>query len=265
MDSLGSAIAHGIVEASGPAVAYAEEHSQPSANWAEVLIERHNGPWDIVAWSVENANPETTASWAHLLTDFGPGVAPVESGERHGQQPWHHVSYKRADLLPFGDELPGWVEAEGLMQDDLIARGRRIYMEGGVTSNHLNISKLRWNLRSHLLGGRSFGAARAEEGGWSAGRRLAYAVAFPLVPVRRLLRLRPHVVRTRPARGHKRGLVASLALYLFVDAFGEAVGYLAGSGPARQERMPMELERKRYLRRSDPALTAGPVSPGPAP
>lgn len=265
LDSLGSGIAHGIRAASGTVVAYAEEHSQPSPRWAEVLIERHGGPWDVVAWSVVNANPETTASWAHLLTDFGPGVAPVPSGERHGQMPWHHVSYKRADLIAYGDRLPAMIEAEGLMQEDLLARGRRIYMEGGVTSSHLNISKVRWNLRSHFLGGRSFGAARADQGAWSLPRRLAYALAFPLVPLRRLLRLRPDVLRTRTSRGRKRGLVASLALYLLVDAFGESAGYLTGSGPARHDRVPLELERRRYLRRSDPALGTEAVSPGSAP
>jgi hypothetical protein len=259
LDTLGHAIAEGMLAASAPVVGYAEEHSYPGPRWAEVLIERHQGPWSAVGWSVSNANPATTASWAHLLTDFGPGVAPVESGERHGPMPWHHVSYKRADLVPYGDRLPAMVEAEGLMQEDLLAQGKRLYMEGSVTSAHLNISKIRFNLRSHFLGGRSYGAARANHGGWGVARRALHTVGFPLVPLVRMRRLWPDVVRSRASRDPKRGLVASLVLYLYVDAFGEAVGCSLGSGPSREDRLPMELERERYLRSGDsgpPALVS---------
>ena len=260
LDTLGRSIAAGFLAASAPVVAYAEEHSLPEAAWAETLIDRHRGPWVAVGWSLANANPATAASWAHLLTDFGPGVRPVRSGERTGSMPWHHVSYKRDALAPYGESLGEAYEAEGLLQDDLVARGGRLFMEGGVSSRHINISRLRWNLRSHFYGGRGYGAARADHASWSPARRLAFAAAFPLVPIVRLKRLREDVARTRAERGRKAGLLPSIAVNLLANAFGEAVGYLTGPGPARHDRLPMELERRRYLGPRDDftvALTPG--------
>lgn len=258
LETLGSAITAGMLAASGPVVAYSEEHSQPEPAWAEALIERHEGPWVAVGWAIENANPGTTASWAHLLTDFGPGVAPVESGERDRPMSWHHVSYKRDELIARRERLSDLVEAEGILQQGLLDEGKRLFLEGKVSSRHLNISRPRENVRSHLFGGRGFGSARAEYEGWGPPRRLAYACAWPLVPVVRMSRLRADLARTRTVRGRTPGLIPALLINLVFDAIGEAIGYVAGEGRSRSQRLPMELQRERYLGTRDSAgeLTA---------
>jgi hypothetical protein len=251
LDSLGRAIATGMLAADAPIVAYVEEHSLPDPRWAEVVIERHRGPWAAVGWAIENANPGSAVSWAHMIADFGPGVAPIESGERHESLPWHHTSYKQDELIPYGDDLGELVEAEGLLLDDLLGRGRRLYMEGAVASRHINVSRSGANLRSHFLGGRGFGSARSRLGGWSIPRRVAYALAWPLVPWLRMMRLRSHVRRTRERRGRRLMLYPMLAIGLTADAFGEAVGYVAGEGGTRRARLEIELERRRQLRAVD--------------
>ena len=247
IESLGGAIAAGVRVATGPIVAYAEEHSYPEPGWAEALIKRHRGPWAVVAWSLENANPEGLTSWAHLLTDFGPAVAPVASGERDGPLPWHHVSYKRNHLLACGDRLQEMLETEGLLHQDLLARGERLYLEGAAASRHLNVSRLRSHLKSHYHGGRGFGSARASLDAWGPARRIIYALGFPLTPVVRLRRLLTDVRRVRTQSGRRPGLIPLLALSLAVDALGEAIGYLRGPGRSRRLRLSIELERERYL------------------
>ena len=246
IESLGGAIAAGVRAATGTIVAYAEEHSYPDPNWAAALIERHRGPWTAVGWALKNANPDSGTSWAHLLADFGPGVAPVGSGERP-VLPWHHVSYKREELVACGDRLKEMLEAEGMLHEHLLAGGRRLYLDGAIASRHLNVSRVGSNVRSHFFGGRGYGSARARFGAWSPARRLAYALGFPFVPVVRLWRLRPDVQRTRAGSGPRRWLFPMLALGLTVAAFGEAVGYLFGEGRTRQSRLPIELERERHL------------------
>jgi hypothetical protein len=256
LESLGRAITGGLLAASAPAVAYAEEHSIPQPGWAAGLIERHRGPWVAVGWTVENANPATAASWAHMISDFGPGMTPVVSGERFAPMPWHHVSYKREALAARGDRLCDLVEAEGVLQEELLAEGGRFYMDGGVSSRHLNISRTRENWRSHWYGGRGFGAARARFGRWSAARRLAYALAFPIVPLIRFNRHRADLARTRESRGRVPGLVPALFCDLIVDAFGEAVGYTVGEGDSRQHRLAMETDRRSFLAARDPVPEA---------
>jgi hypothetical protein len=254
IESLGRAIAAGMRAAGGPVVAYAEEHSLPEPGWAEAIIERHRGPWVAVGWALQNSNPRTRTSWAHLITDFGPAVAPVGSGERPAL-PWHHTSYKRGELDAFGDELGGLVEGEGMLQELLRARGGRLYLEGAVASRHLNIATPRAHLASHLHGGRGYGWARARYADWSPARRAGYALAFPLIPLVRLRRLLPDIRRVQPRSGRRRGLLALIALGLLADAFGEALGYLLGDGASRRDRLPYELHRSRFAgarHRGDP-------------
>jgi hypothetical protein len=264
IETLGHAIAAGVRAASGPLVAYAEEHSFPDPGWAATLIERHRGPWAAVAWSLENANPNSTTSWAHLLTDFGPAVAPVPSGERRGTLPWHHVSYKREELVGYGDRLGEMLDAEGILHSDLLARGRRLYIEGTIGSRHFNVSRARSRLKSHYYEGRRFGSARAGFEAWSPSRRLAYALAFPLVPLVRLKRLLPDLRRVPIAFASRPGLIPLIALGLTVDAFGEAVGYLWGPGRSGQLMLTIELERARYMSAADTAATGGSSAPATA-
>ena len=200
-----------------------------------------------MAWSLENANPERVTSWAQLLGDFGPAVAPVPAGESDGPLPWHHVSYKREELLARADRLEELLETEALLHEELLAQGRRIYHEGGAASRHLNVSRLRTHLASHYFEGRASGAARAGSQSWSAARRLAYALAFPLVPLVRLKRLLPDVRRVRARSGRRWGLTPRLGLSLATDALGEAVGFLWGPGRSRQRLLTIELERQRHM------------------
>ena len=248
---LGDAVASGVRAASAPAVAYAEEHSWPQPGWAAALIDRHRGPWAGVGWSMMNANPGSTISWAHLISDFASAAAPIPSSERTSPMPWHHVSYKRDELLAYGGRLGDVLEAESVLQNDLLAQGKRLYMEGNARSHHVNVSSVPQNVRMHLIGGRLYAAALAESEHLSAGRRAARALGTPLAPIPRLLRLRTAIARTRSLRGRTTGLLPSLALCLTAQSAGEALGYLRGEGQAAQRRLLSELHRERFLRAGD--------------
>jgi hypothetical protein len=248
---LGDAVALGVRAASAPAVAYAEEHSLPEPRWAAALIQRHRGPWTGVGWSVVNANPGSATSWAHLISDFAAGAVPTLSSERTSPMPWHHVSYKRDELLAYGGRLDGILETESLLQNDLLARGKRLYMEGTARSLHVNVSSVRQNIRMHLIGGRVYAAALAESERLSVPRRAARTLGTPLAPIARLLGLRTTIARTRPLRGRMPGLIASLALCLTAQSAGEALGYVLGEGQAARRRLPFELQRERFLRAGD--------------
>lgn len=251
--STGPAFAAGVRAASAPIVGCAEEHSFPEPGWAAALIAAHAGPWAAVGGVLENANPASRASWAQLLSAFGPAVAPAESGEAR-ELPGHHTSYKREALLGYGADLERMLEIEWVLHDQLRASGERLFREPRAVSHHLNTSRLRSYLNWELHGGRSFAANRAHIRGWSLLRRLVWVAGSPLTPVFRLARSLPHVRRSYPARPAR--LAPVLALGLVANAAGQMLGYALGQGPAAAVRLSFELDRHRHLTDDEQAALA---------
>jgi hypothetical protein len=247
--STGVAIAAGIRRATAPVVAYAEEHSYPNARWAEALLEEHARPCGAAGGLIENENPGSLLSWAHIYVDFGPWVAPAAGGEV-GKLASHHTSYKTALLKEYGERLGAMLECEGILHADLNRRGITMRLSTEARSSHQNISRLRSNLAASYHGARLYGAARARYSRWSMTRRLAYAAAAPLIPFIVLRRRLATIARNGRGRLIPKLLPILLTLGA-VEAFGEATGYLAGEGDATFRRCSFELERHRHLRSGD--------------
>ena len=246
----GEALAAGVLAAEAPVVVCAEEHSYPAPGWAQALIGAHRGPWVAVGGVLENANPDTMLSWAHLFTDFGPAVSPAPAGEAR-ELPGHHTAYKRAALLAYGDRLGRCLEVEWMLQEDLRRAGGRLYLEPRAVSRHLNVSRLASVLRSEFHGGRSFAANRAWISDWSLLHRLALVPAIPLVFAVRVRRVLRDVRRARPSLLPR--LLPALSLGLAVNCLGQAVGCSLGHGGAARRRVSIELRRHRHLHPRDRA------------
>src|SRR5262245_35469354 len=97
IESIGSAYAAGVRQASSAVIALSEEHSFPQKGWAEALLLAHKGPWAAVGPVIGNANPENLISWADLYIGYGGWLEPIEEGIVN-HLPGHNSSYKR-DLL----------------------------------------------------------------------------------------------------------------------------------------------------------------------
>jgi hypothetical protein len=244
----GEAIAAGVHAATAPVVAYSEEHSWPRRDWAERLLEAHDGRAGAVSWTLENANPGSIASWVHLLSDFGPAVHPTET-RPISALPWHHTSYRRELLAAYGDRLGGMLEAEWRVHDELARAGHPLMHSGDARTRHWNVSRYPGHVREECRGARSFGASRVEHGGWGPARRLAYVAATPLLFALRFGRVLPDVRRVSPPRAPV--VVALMGAALAAAAVAEAWGYAAGTGSSRQARLLIELDRQRSLMRAD--------------
>jgi hypothetical protein len=249
VDSAGAAMATAVRAARAPLVTYAEEHSYFDVHWAERVIAAHELGYDAVGFAIENANPETLTSWAQLYGEFGPVVAPAASGEVAALS-GHHVSYRTATLLAYGDLLEDVLENEAMLHIDLRARGHRLYLAGDAISHHVNISSPMAYFRMDFLGQRGFGACRARIAGWSWARRLLYACAMPLAPLVRGRRIVADIRRSGRTELLPR-ILAPISLALVAGAVGEMLGYLVGPGDAAQRRASPELERERYLGTTD--------------
>jgi hypothetical protein len=208
-----------------------------------------------------NANPATMTSWLGLYMDHGPSVVPGHGGVVH-HLPGVSSSYKRALLLEYGDGLESMMRSTERRHADLRARGHQLYLEPAAKAFLLNVSQPWTLVKERLLTGRGYAGARAAH--WSRGRRLAYALAFPLIPLVRL----PRILRGMRALGPGRILrgLPVLGLSLVTGAVGEGVGYAFGMGDALRRANEMELHRERYVRPDERGPRTGGISaasPGP--
>jgi len=242
--STAAARAAGVRAATTPVVAFVEDHSFPEPGWAAALLMAHKQPCAGVGPVMGNANPATLTSWANLIIEYGPWLAP-QAGGPVVLIPGHNSSYKRAVLLAYGDRLEAMLDAEGVMHWDLQARGETLWLEPTAKTNHCNFSRIGPSVTLRFYGGRLFASARCRE--WSWWRRAMYGVAAPLIPLVRFGRI------VGAGRIPWRAVPVTLA-GLVVDGFGEFIGYLTGGGNAIGVLSDLEFHRERFLTAADRQL-----------
>ena len=249
VEDCGTTGAAAVRAATAPFVTYAEEHAFFEANWAEELIAAHRRGYDVVGCAMKNANPRSATSWAHLYAQFGPVVHPTES-RKSDFLAGHHVSYRRDLLLAYGGDLRTVLEDESALFLELRSRGVPLYIEGKAISYHVNLSTLSGFGTLEFVGMRSFASSRAELGKWPLWRRLAFAVAIPLVPCLRVARISRDMRRSGRLRMLP-SILPSLLPALACGALGEATGYLFGPGRSAQLKTPIELQRHDFVAGKD--------------
>jgi hypothetical protein len=233
----------GVRAATAPVVAMVEDHCFPTPGWASALVRAHREPWAAVGPAVLNANPKSVLSWVNLAIEYGPWLWPIARGPVE-HVPGHNSSYKRDRLLQFGDRLEALFEAESVLHWELRRGGQVVAMEPEARSRHQNFARFKPTLGLRFHGGRHFAANRALD--WPVARRLAYALASPLIPLLRTARTIGHIRRAAPRRLTP-GFVAALLLMLVVDGFGEAMGYAFGHGRSVERLNDLEFNRRRFL------------------
>jgi len=242
-DSSARARAAGVRVATAPIVAFAEDHAFPNADWAQALVAAHQRAFVAVGPAIANANPTNTVSWVNFLIEYGEWFERTSGETDH--LPGHNSSYQRASLLAYGDALSQWLDAEYVLQKDLLARGHRLYLQAAAVTRHLNFARWLPSLALRFNGGRVFASARSRS--WSLGRRLGYAIAAPLIPWVRLAKLFRWSRRSAAYQRIVWRILPALIFFLGVDAFGEMMGYALGAGASVRLVAEMEFHRERYL------------------
>lgn len=236
-------------ETSAPIVAFAEDHCFPDPGWAEALIDAHKQGHAAVGPVMRNANPATSLSWAGLFLHYGCCLRPLLS-ESCVNLPWHNTSYKRHVLLDYGSGLAAMLLVEGLLFDDLRAKGHTLYLQPSAHTYHVNISVLSSWICHAFWGGRLFAARRAQTNQWPLWKRWVYVVGSPLIPAIRLLR----AVRTIQKAGKGEMLIKvlpSMLTGLLSHALGEAAGYAMGLGDTPERYSYYETKRILHVAKGD--------------
>jgi hypothetical protein len=252
---LAPARAAGVRAATAPIVCIGETHSFPHADWAEVLIRAHAGPWAVVVPAFGNANPDNALSWAAFLRDYGRWIDGLAAGETTAVPPYNTAA-KREALLAFGDRLTDAVAQGEELVLGLRARGQRAYFEPAARIDHANVSRAGPWIAQRYVVGRVLAGARISQ--WSWGRRLLYIGGSPLIPAVVLLRLLDSLRLARRSQRLPAGTLPALVVGIVLGAAGEMVGYAFGTaarvvlGSDRYE-----LHKLRY--------TSGRIRAAPAP
>jgi len=253
LSSSARARAEGVRAAQGATVIFSEDHAFPlSDHWAERLLS-HRAYASGVGPVMRNANPRTAASWASLMIEYGmwlcapkPGYVPYIAG--------HNSAYDREMLLSYGDELSDMLEAEWVLQNDLRKKGHKFWIAPEVEVAHLNYSLVKPSLALHLGEGRMFAASRSSS--WSLLKRAAFALAWPLIFIKRLVAISWDAWQAGLGREWFRAFPL-LALFLAVSTFGEGLGYAFGEGRWRHWLAGMEYQRWRNIRSDEVTMQTG--------
>ncbi len=247
MQQIGRANAAGVRHARAALVALAEDHCFPEPDWAEHLIQAHEGPWAAVGPAVRNANPATAVSWADLFIGYGPWLEPVARGEADFL-PGHNTSYKRGLLLEYGERLESMLGAETLLHWDLRSKGHRLYLEPSVRVAHTNFSLWSSWLPVQLLNGRAFAGARRKA--MTPSLRLLYILGSPLIPLVRMFRT-IRLTRASTLRARLLTTLPALMIGLALDGVGQLVGYVLGPGDAPERLASFEFARVNHVTERD--------------
>lgn len=239
----------GLRHATAPIVALTEDHSYPNETWAERIIAAYDERWTAVGSRVRNANPQS--AWSRVNHDLAYGrwtdAAPVAEID---DVPGFNSVFSRAALLALGPDLERLLDRVGALHHAVRARGGRFLFQPEAVLNHWNPSVPLPSIATWFRIGRSFGNHRARAEGWSAGRRLSYFFAAPLVAYMRW-RSQQKVRRARMTPRETLGYHAVLALLATAVGFGESFGYVAGEGSVIVSLNDFEFKRERYLRPQD--------------
>lgn len=243
LSSLGAARGAAVRAAGAQILVLGETHSYPEAGWAAALIERHQEPWAVVGPSMECASSGSGLAWAGLLMDYGPWVERRTSLAMD-DVPAHNGCYKRHVLLAFGEALEEALAADQVLNELIRTAGGPMFLESRARTRHLNVGRLGPFLSERFHSGRMFAVARSAQ--WSRPRRLAYALAWPLIPAVRAVRIGGHLRRMRRLGSLGPRIALPFLLGLPASALGEGVGYVLGTGGAPQAVYEFELHRTAY-------------------
>ena len=242
--SLAVGRALGVRAARAPYVHIGETHAFPHPDWAEHLIESLDETWTAIVSGLENANADGPISWANLLIDYGPWLAHLPGGEIDSAPPYN-TAFDRSFALEAvnvsEEAFSGGYDLVALLREG----GHRILFQPAARIDHANVSFARHWLGQRYMGARARAGLRSRD--WPLARRVAYAMAAPLIPVILAVRLARPMVAAERAWRLPRLTAPAILVGLAAAACGEFTAFITGERPEVARRADaFELHKLRY-------------------
>ncbi len=240
---LGIARAIGVRAAETRYIFVGETHSflYPDA-LEKLLAEAKAGGWAAVVPGFQNANPQSSNSWAAFFVGYSRWSAVLPEGEIK-EAPLYDAIYQREMLLACGDQLELMLSGSNALTQRMESKGLRVKFAPDAQIEHINIERLSAWLHEHYLLGKFIGAKREETLPWS--RRLIYILGAPLIPFILLRRSWSGIRAIQRRESFPKMAYAGIFCLYVAKAFGEAVGCMNGMN--REEELDMNLYEIRRL------------------
>lgn len=223
VSDLAPARAAGIRAASANFVFVGETHSYPQPGLAEGLLRHYSGPWSVITPAFTNANPKPGLSWAGFLSDYGGWLEGMPPGEV-ARIPIYNAAFRREALLALGDRLAPALSHGDELCLALRRAGHKAYFEPAARLDHVNVAPLAHWAKERFAAGIMIAGNRSRR--WPLPRRMAYALAAPLIPAVLCWRVVPGVWETMRAKRLPVSVAFWVAIGMAVKAAGEFTGYL---------------------------------------
>ena len=222
----GSLIPHlwrdGIRAARAERVAVTTAHCVPGEGWIAALLAADLREVAGVGGTIENDPASGAMGWAIHIQRYTP-FSPPQEARRVDDIAADNAVYRRADLVRHADLLD-----EGFFEPQFHARfqasGSGLALDPRIRVVHRNRYGAATFFGMRYEHGRQFGAARVR--GLPASRRLAYALASPLLPAVFLRKLVRNARRHEVLRRHWLRALPWLGFFLLGWGLGEARGYV---------------------------------------
>ena len=214
-----------LEQAGGQYIVFIDDHIELPSDYLAGLDRAAQRGYGLFGGPVENANPETVASWAHYFCEYAEWLPVVPEGPA-SDLPGSNFAVDR-DLLDRYLPFPARKFAlESLLISRCIRDGHQPQFVHDFRMHHFHVERIS-EFWKHICF--PYGIAFARSRGFGPPRRLLYAAAMPLTVLLLYARVLRNAVRSRFYLGKLLRCTPVLLATFVVRCSGETVGYLKGS------------------------------------
>jgi len=212
----------------GRLLAVTEDHCLPDADWIQSIIDAHADPHVAIGGVVIKNGSDTSLNWAVYFLDYLRYMPPVEAHETQELTDLN-VSYKMQALR---EVAAAWETEfhEPIVHAALEQAGGKLLLSPAIAVHQRRQLTAVHALRDRYAFGRLFGSTRAASA--SVGKRLAYALLAPALPLLLIGRLARHIAHKKRLAGEFIRALPAIFLLASAWALGEFAGYLTGKSGA---------------------------------